>query len=54
VEVLIIDYSALRPSGSIANMSNIQTAEIADSADSKVLPLRRSETDAVLHILERL
>ena len=54
VEVLITDHSTPRSSGSIAYRSDVQSAETADSADSKVVPLRMSETEGILQIPERL
>jgi hypothetical protein len=54
VEVLITDHSAPRSSGSIANRADVQSTNVADSVDLKDVHLRRSETDGILQIPERL
>jgi hypothetical protein len=54
VEVLITDYTAPRPSKPVTSESNVQASEISNVADLKIVPLRRSETDGVLQIPERL
>jgi hypothetical protein len=54
VEVLITDHTAPRLSKSVTNESIVQVSEISDATDPKIVPLRRSETEGVLQIPERL
>ncbi|KAN0108850.1 hypothetical protein V8E51_008592 [Hyaloscypha variabilis] len=54
VEVLITDHHISRLSRSIPKDSVGQTAELADAADPKIVPLRRAETEGILQVPERL
>jgi Domain of unknown function (DUF7025) len=54
VEVLITDHNVSRFGRSFLKSSDDPTAEVVDTADPKIVPLRRTGTEGILQIPERL